>query len=249
MLGALADGEHARMGGDHRVVDEDAALRAQAGRDREVGPRDDPDRDDDEVARQPLAVLEHQALDAALAEHRLGPALQHDLDAELLDARRQQCRRALVELALHQAVHQVHDRHRAAARREPVCGLEPEQPAADHGGARGAVRGGKDRVAVLGAAERMYALEVAAGERRHQRVAARREHAADEAERLAVVERAGPGVGVEGDHLPAEADVDIAIGVPVGRPQLQRVGVDIPRQQRRELDAVVREPRLAADER
>ena len=59
-------------------------------------------------------------------------ALEQDLDAERLHRGREQRGRAVVELALHQAVHEVHDGHRAAERREPVGGLEPEQAAADH---------------------------------------------------------------------------------------------------------------------
>ena len=78
-----------------------------------------------------------------------------------------------VELALHQAVHEVHDRDRAAERGEPARGLEAEQAAADDRGAPCAARRGGDRRAVLGAAEDVDAVQVDARDRRHERVASR----------------------------------------------------------------------------
>ena len=102
----------------------------------------------------------------------------------------EQRRGAGVELALHEPVEQVHDGDRAALRGDPARGLEAEQAAADHRRATGIAgeRRAADRVAVLGAAERVHAGQVDAGDRRHQRLRPGREHEPVEGELLAVVE-------------------------------------------------------------
>ena len=124
VLGALADREHARVRGHERVVDDDPALDVQARRAASADVRADADRDDDEVAVQLVAAGERRpATRRRGRDDRARVALEQDVDAERLDRRRQQRRRAGVELALHQAVHEVHDRRRAAqrarARRRP----------------------------------------------------------------------------------------------------------------------------------
>ena len=97
-------------------------------------------------------VQQGQPLDKAVAAHEvqggraLGPddrgrvALELDRDVEIGERGRQQRRGAHVELALHQPVEQVDDRHRAALRGDAASGFEPQQPAADDRGVLRAAR-------------------------------------------------------------------------------------------------------------
>ncbi len=210
------------------VVDHDPAVDVQAHAPRQRRLRADADADDGEVGLEERVA----EVDAGFSDP-LRVALQQDLHAERLDRGREQLRRSVVELALHQAVHQVHDRHVATERRQPVGGFQPEQAAADDHGAFAGV--GFERLAVLGAAEHVGVL--GAGDRRHERIAARAQHDA-------VI-----GVGVDRlDPLP-EADVDLVVVVPALRADGQAVRVGAARQQGRERDAVVREPRLGGHER
>ena len=72
-----------------------------------------------------VAVGEAQPLDPAVGPGDRGSrrVLEQDVDAERLHRGREQRRGGRVELALHQAVHEVHDGRRAAEPRERVGGL------------------------------------------------------------------------------------------------------------------------------
>ncbi len=90
-----------------------------------------------------------------------GSGVEQDVDTLALDQRLQQFGRGGIELALHQPVHQVHQRHRRAGLREAIGRFEPEQATADH------------HDALLLRSERSEQIDVAAC--RAERVHARRD--------------------------------------------------------------------------
>ena len=123
VLGALADREHAGQARAHRVVDDDAAVADDAHRARELGLRADADRDDDEVGHELRAVGEAQAVGAVGADDLLRVAVELDVDVQAAQRGREQRAGAGVELALHEAVEQVHDGHRRSPARR--CRARP----------------------------------------------------------------------------------------------------------------------------
>ena len=138
---------------------------------RELGLRPDADRHDDEVGEQLRAVGEAQAMGAIGADDLLGVAVELDVDVQAAQGGSEQGAGAGVELALHEAVEQVHDGDRGALRGDPARRLEAEQAAADDGRALDPLgRGEADGVAVGGVAEGMHAGEVDARDRGHERL-------------------------------------------------------------------------------
>jgi hypothetical protein len=199
VLCALADGEHAGVGAHEPIVDDDAAVDGDARGAREVDVRADADGDHDEVARELRAVGEGQAADRAVAvgEHRARGVLEADVDAERLDRRGKHGRRRRVELALHEPVDEVHHGRRAPALGQRVRGLEAKEPATDDRGVARAPGVREDRRAVGRVAEDMHARRARAVERRDERIGARAEHGAVEAQRRVAGELRRAGVGVE----------------------------------------------------
>jgi hypothetical protein len=126
VLGALTDGEHAGRRRSHVVVDDDPALDLDSRRLRQRRLWPDADADHDQIRLQLLAACEAQPRRPPLAEHALGRAFEQHLDPEALERGPQQARRRLVELALHQPVHEVDDGDRAALGGDSVGGLEAE---------------------------------------------------------------------------------------------------------------------------
>ncbi len=148
-------------------------------------------------------------------------ALQPDVDAQLRQGGPQDARRRRVELALHQAVDEVHDRDRAALRRDAARGLQPEQPAADHGGAPRPARGrGPDGLAVLRAAERVHARQVDA--RRSAASAAASRWPGPGCRRPARSRRRArtPRTGARPLDRRPSAQLHVVVGVPLRRAQL-----------------------------
>ena len=82
------------------------------------------------------AVAQLHRLDPAVAGDAGGVRLQPDGDALGLDRALEHERRARIELALHQPVHEVEKRDSGAGLGEAVGGFEAEQPTADHHHAR-----------------------------------------------------------------------------------------------------------------
>ena len=200
---------------------------------------------------QLAAVGEAQPVRAVGADDLLRVAIELDVDVEPQQRGREQRARAGIELTLHQPVEQVHDGHRAALRGDPARGLEAEQAAADHRGAGDAAlrRGEANRVAVGGVAERMHAVEADPGDRRHQRLRTGREHELVERELVDVVEAEHAALGVDPRDDPADEQLDVVVGVPLGGAQLERLRVLAADEDLRQPHAVVRGAALAADER
>jgi hypothetical protein len=139
-----------------------------------AGVRLDTDGHDQQVARQDAAVLQLQARDLAVfADDLLGMGPHHRLDATLQQGLAQQEAGALVQLALHQDVHQVDDRGGHAAPGQAVGGFQAQQAAADdHGAGAGLAGGGDHGLDVVQVAEGDHALQVDTGQRQAERVRA-----------------------------------------------------------------------------
>ena len=85
MLHAFADRVDVGIARAHEIVDDDAALRLEAGilGERRIGTN--ADRHHHEVGGKRAAIVEQHAFDARRADDRLGVGRGHDLDAALLD--------------------------------------------------------------------------------------------------------------------------------------------------------------------
>ena len=119
MLGAFAERKDIGCSGLQMIVDDDAAIDGDAGvlRQRDVGP--DAGCENHRIGIDPAAIRQLDALDAGLAMDARGVGVEQNLDALALDQRFQQCRRRRIELALHQPVHQMQQRHGAPALARP----------------------------------------------------------------------------------------------------------------------------------
>ena len=113
------------------------------GRDLRIG--FDADRNDHHVCRDAAAVLEFDRLDLSVAEETSRRGFQQYINTFRLDSALEHRCRACVELALHQAIHQVNKRGLGAGLGEPVGRLDAEKSAANHDDARAAMRGPGNR--------------------------------------------------------------------------------------------------------
>ena len=173
MFGALADGEDGRVGSAHLVVHHHAAPYGQAATRRQGCVRPDTDGHDQQAAGNDPTVLELQAADlAVLAQDRLGLGAQHGLHAAISQGAAQQEARRLIELALHQHVHQVDDRGPHPSPGQPVGGLKTQQPAADHHGLAARIGGGHHGLHIVQVAEGDDAGQVRARQRQPYRIRA-----------------------------------------------------------------------------
>ena len=71
--------------------------------------------------------------------------IEEDSDAARFDGLFQQTGSVTIELALHEPIHQVHDRDLRACLGQSVRRFEPQQTTADHNNARVPLRGRLDR--------------------------------------------------------------------------------------------------------
>ncbi|MCY1241704.1 hypothetical protein D9M72_546220 [compost metagenome] len=106
------------------------------------------------------AVLEAHAGDAVGAEDLRGLRAQQEAQALAFERALEQRGGGLVELALHQAVGQVHHGHVHALAQQPVGGLQAEQAAADHHRMAVVARGLLHGLHVLDIAEGDHAFEL-----------------------------------------------------------------------------------------
>jgi hypothetical protein len=239
VLDALADRPDRRIAGAQPVVDHDRPLALQPRRAGELDVRPDPHRDHQQVAVELGAVGEAQAGHPAVAEHLAGVARQQHLDVQLGHAAGEQGRRRRVELALHEAIHQVHHCHRHALRDQTARGLQPQQPAAEHAGAPHAPAGGEDLFAVLRGAEDVDAGLLDARDRGHQRRRAGGERERRVGQPLARGGRHDPRRAVDRRDRGAGAQRDAVILVPGVGTQPQLLGIARLGQQVGQAHAVV----------
>jgi hypothetical protein len=212
-------------------------------------PRPDADGEDHEVGCEPASVGEGEPLRPVVAQHPRRLLRQQHLDAPALDLPLQNGRRAAVELALHQAVHDMHQRHVRAALGEPIGRLDAEQAAADDRDFAPLRGGGFQRRHILHVAEGDDAGEVRAWHGQHDRPGTRGENALVEGDQLAGSEHRRPGPRVDACHriAPDEPDAEAAIPLGVAQPHVRLR--DVACEQRRQKHAVVAGPRLRADKR
>ena len=174
-------------------------------------------------------------------------ALSRIVDALALDQRLQEFGRGRIELALHQAVHQMDQRHRRAGLGEAIGRFEPEQSAADHHHAL-LLRGQRQQqIDVAAVAERMHAGEVGAGHVEPQRRRAGGQHQLRKRDAFVVLdlEFAAADVDLGGDAAIFQGDA--AVAPPGRRPQLDVLRGGLAGQHRRQQHAIIGEPRLVAD--
>src|SRR5262249_25648030 len=107
MLGAFADGVDAGDAGFEMVVHRNAAIDLKPGRPRQLGVRPDAGRDDHRVRRDDGAVPQFDRLDATVADDARGLSLEPHGDALGFARAFEHACRALIELALHEPVHEM----------------------------------------------------------------------------------------------------------------------------------------------
>ncbi len=135
MLYALADRVDFGVARRHVVADQDAAVDVELGGARQVDIGADADRQHDQIGRDLAPVGEDDAFGFVGSEDFLGLAVGKKGDAARIEIALQQLARRCIELALHQARHQMHDRDRHAPALQPPGRFEAEEAAADHDGA------------------------------------------------------------------------------------------------------------------
>ena len=162
MLGAFTDGKNIGVAGGEVIVDDDAAIDGNPGAGRDFRVRLDADRDDDCIGRKDAAVFELDTFDMIVADESRGRDFQQHTDAFRLDCALEQRGRARVELAFHQTVHEMNERHRRASFGETIRRFNAEEPAVDHDDARAAAGGLRHRRHVAHVAECEHAGQIGA---------------------------------------------------------------------------------------
>jgi hypothetical protein len=164
VLGALADRKYVRPVGGNAIVDDDPAIDRNAGTRRQFGIGLDADGGDNGVGREHAAVFQLHAFNMAVANESGGGGIQQHLDASRLERALEQRGGGRIELTLHQAIHEMDERHRGAGLGKTVSRFNAEETAADHDGARAAARSTRDRRHVAHVAERHHPGQIGAGD-------------------------------------------------------------------------------------
>jgi hypothetical protein len=210
------------------------------------------------LGRTPAAITTRSGdLAAVRKAHRFDPAVADDFrsvrvqqKAQALAFERilQQRRRRLVELLVHQGAGHVHDAHVHPTPQQAVGRFQSQQAAPDHHGAAAAHCRGQHRVDVVEVAKADHAGQLVAG------------HGDDERSRAGgqqqpVIRNHAPGLRMH--HAPTAVDLYHRVGrvqgdamfvVPRARMQHDVVHRLLPRQHRRQEDAVVITVRLGAED-
>ena len=173
--------------------------------------------------------------------------IEQDANALALDQCLEQVGGGGIELALHQPVHQVQQRHRRSGLGEAVSRFESEQTTADHDDALPGGRERQQQVDVAGIAEGVHAGEIGAGHVEPQRRRADGEHELGIFHALFAFDLELASAGVDLGDAIAVAHRDAAMAPPVGGSELDLVRAGLAGQHGGEQNAVVSEPRLFAD--
>ena len=120
------------------IVHDDPAVHGETSCGRDLRIRFDADRNHHHVGRDAAAVLELDRLDVSVADETGCRGFEQHIDALGLDRALEHRCGAGVELALHQAIHQMNERDLGAGLGEPVSRFDAEEPAANHDDARAA---------------------------------------------------------------------------------------------------------------
>ena len=204
-----------------------------------------------QVGRDLHAVLELHGHHAAVlvADQLLRLGADHELEPAVFERLLQQLARHVVELALHQPGHDVHHRDLHAAQHQAVGGLQAQQAAADHHGVLVLFSRLDHGVGVGDVAVGDHALQVLAGHRQDEGLAAGGDQQAVVLGLAAVVGLHHAAAPVDIDHLAAELEVDAVFGIPAQRVQHDLVERLFTGQHGREQDAVVVGVGLGAEHR
>ncbi len=239
MLHTLAHCVDARIEGLQGVVDHDAPLAVQPGGFGQLHVGTDAHRHHHQVGRDLAAVLEAHAGHAPLAEDRLGLGLHQKLQAALLQRGLEQVGGRLVELALHQDVHEVDHGHVHAVLLQAVGRFQAEQAAADH----------HRLLVVAGALQHdLHVADVAEADHPFQVVSRHRDDegvgAGGKQQPVVLRHHAGSGpdlagLAVDRHHRVARMQGDALLGVPLAAVEHDVVHRLLAGQYRRQHDAVV----------
>ncbi len=249
MLDAFADRENGGVARHHMIVDLDPAPDREA---RVAGEGDrgsDADRHHDEAGGDQRPVLELHPLYLGVADDLGGVGAGQDRLAARFERIFEQPARGFVELAFHQGRHQVDDGDFHAAKRKPVCRLEPEQPAADHHRVAAGIGRGEHRVDIVHVAKGDDAGQILAGDGDDEGIGAGRDQ-------QPVIAFAGPaarrhrlGGAVDRDHRVARDQRDAVRRIPVGIVDHDVVEAFFAREHGGEHDAVIVDARFGAENR
>ena len=154
----------------------------------------------------------------------------------------------MIELALHQPVHEMEEGDAGAGLGEAVGGFEAEQPAADHHDPGAGGLGRRDGVDVVDVTEGEHARQIDPGNVRLDRLRAGGEHELGERQPGAARQRHVARGRVDRGRAHAVAQGHAAIAPPARRPELDVVEADLVSQERGQQHAVVGEPGLLADD-
>ncbi len=249
MFRAFADRMEAGQARRELIVDDHAASDREAGGPREIRIWPHADGGNDEIGRDRSAVSESKPDRVTLPRDRHGLAVEQNLYALARQSLRHEDSCPRVELPLHQAIHDMHERDIRPAPRQPIGGLDAEQPAADDGDPPSLGRGLVHRCHVWPVPEGDHARLVHALNRKPDRMGARSENAAIEGDPLAPGERCRASLRIERDHGISGDEPDAVLLVPAARPQEDILSRRIARQQRRQQHPVVGRTRFRAHDR
>ena len=154
----VAGGVDARRARLEQFVHDDAAIHRQARLLGELEPRPDADADDDEIGREPRAVVEHDRV--ALDALRFAAEMEHD--ALLLVQRSNERAEVVAEHALERKLLRRDDVDVDLARAQRRRDLEADEARADHDGALCRLRRGDDRAAVGERAQVVHVRQIGA---------------------------------------------------------------------------------------
>ena len=149
-----------------------------------------------------------------------GVGVKQDFNPLALDQGFQKFSRGRVELALHQAVHQMHQRHRRAGLGEAISRFEAQQSAADHHHALLLRSQRQQQIDVAAVAERMHAGEVGARHVEPQRRRACGQHQFRKRNALVILDLEFAAADIDLGGRAAIFQGDATVAPPGRRPQL-----------------------------
>ena len=154
----------------------------------------------------------------------------------------------LIELALHERGHQVHDGHAAALHLQTARGFETEQSSANHHGFGLGPRSPHQLARIVERAEREDAVLVEAFDRRQPRRAAGGDQQRVVRRHAAIVAGDGLGARIDVDDANADAEIDLVPAIPLLGVNDDLVGGLLAGEDRRQHHAVVVDVRLVAED-
>ena len=176
-------------------------------------------------------------------------AFEENLDSPALDQGFQQFRGRRIELALHQPVHQMNQRHRCACLGKTMGRLQSEQSAADHDDTLLAGSQRQQPIDIAAVAKGVDACQVGARQIQPQRGRTGGKHQPGEHDTFFIGDLEFAAANVDlGGHT-AVFQGDAARAPPIGGLELDVVRLRLARQHRRQQHAIIGEPRLVADDR